>query len=89
MKGNETNFGKACLNGCKRFLTQIQNAKEAILAEARAKVQAQEQLLRLAINEAEAIAWQTMFPGLIFPTLAMEKVRGVAAWSSHQRLLGR
>jgi len=89
MKGNETNFGRACLNGCKRVLAQIRDVREAILAEARETVQAQEQLLRLAMNEAEAIAWQTLYPGLVFPTLAMEKVRGVAAWNKHQRLLTR
>jgi hypothetical protein len=89
MKGNETNFGWACLDGCKRVLAQIRNVREAILAEARETVQAQDQLLRLAINEAEALAWQTLYPQLVFPTLAMEKVRGVAAWNNYQRLLNR
>jgi hypothetical protein len=89
MKGNETNFGRACLNGCKRVLAQIRDVREAILAEARETAQAQDQMLRLAINEAEALAWQTLYPGLVFPTLAMEKVRGVAVWSNHQRLLSR
>lgn len=35
-------------------------------------------LVRLALNEAEALAWETGFPHLIFPTLAMEKVRCLA-----------
>jgi len=89
MKRNETNFGRACLNGCKRVLAQIRSVKEAILAEARETVQAQDQMLQLALKEAEAIAWQTLYPQLVFPTLAMEKVRGVAAWNNHQRLLSR
>lgn len=89
MKGNETNFGRACLNGCKQVLAQIRNAGEAILAEARQTVKAQEQMLQLAVKEAEAIAWQTLYPQLVFPTLAMEKVRGVTAWNNHQRLLSR
>ena len=89
MKRNETNFGKACLNGCKRILAQIRNAREAILAEARETIKAQEQMLRLAINEAEALAWQTLYPQLVFPALAMEKVRGVAAWNNHQRTVSR
>jgi hypothetical protein len=82
-------FGKACLNGCKQILAQIRNAKEAILDEARETVKVQEQMLRLAINEAEALAWQTLYPQLVFPNLAVEKVRGVAAWNNRQRSLIR
>ena len=40
-------------------------------------------MLRLALNEAEAIAWQTEYPHLIFPTLAQEKAEEVAAWQEH------
>jgi hypothetical protein len=89
MKRKEANFGRACLNGCKQILTQIRNAREVILAEARKTVKGQEQLLRLAVNEAEALAWQTLYPQLVFPNLAVEKLRGVAAWNNHQRLLIR
>jgi hypothetical protein len=93
MKTNQRNagatFGKACLNGCKKILAQIRNAKEAVLAEARETVKVHEQMLQLAVNEAEALAWQTMYPQLVFPNLAVEKVRGVAAWNSHQRSLAR
>jgi hypothetical protein len=45
-------------------------------------------MLRLALNEAEALAWQTLYPHLVFPDLAAEKVRGVAAWNSRQQLIG-
>jgi hypothetical protein len=89
MKGNETNFGKACLNGCKRVLAQIRNAREVILVEARKTIRAQEQLLRLALNEAEALAWQTLYPQLVFPDLAMENIRGVAAWNDRQKAVIR
>lgn len=89
MKRNKTNFGEACLNSCKHILTQMRNAKEAILAEARETVKVQDQLLKLALNEAEALAWQTSYPQLVFPNLAVEKVRGVAAWNNHQRLIIR
>ena len=89
MKSDKTNFGRACLNGCKQVLAQIRNAKEVILNEARETVKVQEQLLKLALNEAEALAWQTSYPQLVFPNLAVEKVRGVAAWNNHQRSLIR
>ena len=44
-------------------------------------------LLRQALNEAEAIAWQTGFPQLIFPSLALEKASAVAHWESRQRTM--
>jgi hypothetical protein len=42
-------------------------------------------MLRLVLNEAEALAWQTRFPHLFFPALAVEKVQEAAAWDSRQR----
>jgi hypothetical protein len=83
----KTTFGQACLNRCKEVLGQITQAKESILAEARDTLRVQEQLLRLAVNEAEALAFQTLYPQLVFPTLAVEKVQGAARWSDRQRLL--
>jgi hypothetical protein len=49
--------------------------------------QREPRLLRQALNEAEAIAWQTGFPQLVFPSLALEKVRTVATWESRQRTM--
>jgi hypothetical protein len=46
-------------------------------------IEQQPRLLRLALNEAEALAWQSGFPELIFPILAQEKAVKVAIW--HQR----
>jgi hypothetical protein len=80
-------FGRACLNGCKKVMSQISHAKEAILAEARDTLKVQEQLLRLTLNEAEALAFQTLYPQLVFPTLAVEKIQGAARWSNRQRPL--
>jgi hypothetical protein len=41
-------------------------------------------LARLALNEAEALAWQTGVPHLVFPELADEKIRELAAWRERQ-----
>ena len=60
-----------------------------MLAEARPAFKPGEQMLRLALNEAEALAWQTPFPHLFFPDLAAEKVRAVAEWSRRQRTVQR
>jgi hypothetical protein len=100
MKANETNetrqynspgvaFSKACLKCGKQILAQIRNAKETILTEARNTLKVQEQMLRLAVNEAEALAWQTLYPQLVFPDLATEKIQHAAAWNNRQRLLLR
>ena len=78
-------FGEACVKSCKGILAQIGRAKDAIFAEARDTLKVQDQMLRLALNEAEALAWQTLYPHLVFPALAAEKVQGVAAWNNHQR----
>ena len=47
----------------------------------------QPRLLRLALNEAEALAWETGIPHLVFPTLAMEKIQSVAAWHARQKFV--
>jgi hypothetical protein len=39
------------------------------------------------LNEAEALAWQTAYPHLLFPSLAVEKIQSVAAWQARQRLV--
>jgi hypothetical protein len=83
----ENHFGKACLDSCKEALGRLNQVKEAILAEARETLQAQEQLVRLALNEAEALARQTLYPHLVFPDLAAEKVQAIATWQNRQRRL--
>ncbi|HEY1788913.1 MAG TPA: hypothetical protein VGJ73_12185 [Verrucomicrobiae bacterium] len=83
--GAGTAFSKACRKCCETIMAQVRNARNAILAEARETLQIQERLLRLAVNEAEGLAWQTMYPQLLFPNLAMEKIQGAAQWSRRQR----
>lgn len=74
-----------CLGTCQKLAGQIERTKDAILAEFQATLEAHEHLLRLAVTEAEALAWQTDFPQLIFPTLAREKAQAVVAWQTRQR----
>ena len=42
-------------------------------------------ILQLTLNEAEAVAWESGFPHLIFPLLAEEKARKAAAWIERQQ----
>jgi len=74
----------ACLESCQKILAR---AKAAIFAEWRSALVLQERVLRLALNEAEAMAWQTQYPHLFFPVLATEKAQAVVAWSRRQQLL--
>jgi hypothetical protein len=80
-------FGRLGANSCRGILAQIGRAKDAIFAEARGALKVHDHLLRLALNEAEALAWQTLYPHLVFPSLAAEKVQSVAAWNNHQQTL--
>ena len=83
--GKSSALGKACLASCQKILAQIGAAKAAIFAESHQVLLAQERLLRLALNEAEAVAWQTLYPQLVFPALAREKVQAVIAWEARQQ----
>ena len=78
-------FSTLCLRSCRKVLAQIRKAKDAIFVEARGTLDAHERMLQLALNEAEALAWQTEYPHLVFPALAAEKVHAVADWNRHQR----
>lgn len=79
-----TTLKQACLGACGKIATQVARAKDAIFAESRQLLSAPERMLKLALNEAEAVAWQTDYPHLLFPELAAEKVQAVAAWSHRQ-----
>ena len=73
-----------CLASCQKLLAQIEQAKRRLAAEFQESFKVHEELFRLAMTEAEALAWQTEFPQLFFPTLAMEKVQEVTEWQSRQ-----
>jgi hypothetical protein len=85
--------GHALRNTCaacyQKALAQITAAKAVILAESKQMLAVPERLLRLALNEAEALAWQTTYPHLVFPMLAAEKTQAVAAWNSTQQAVRR
>jgi hypothetical protein len=68
-----------------RYADPIGVARTAIEREYFALAQDDPRLLRLALNEAEALAWATGFPELIFPVLAQEKAGKVAVWHERQK----
>jgi len=79
----------ACLGACRKVLERIAGAREMIFHEWRGTIRVPERLVRLALNEAEAAAWRTMYPDLVFPVLATEKVQAVVAWDAKQQTVQR
>ena len=76
--------------------TDLDPARNAIaVAKTRVLIEYGEQagenvrLLRLALNEAEALAWQTSFPQLFFHELAAEKAEATIRWHQQQRAVRR
>jgi hypothetical protein len=73
------------LRSCQKILAQIGNVKNVLLTEWHNGFEGNERMLKLALNEAEALAWQTSYPHLVFPALAAEKIQGVRDWVQRQR----
>lgn len=72
---------------CQKLLAQIARTKRAIASQFRDLLTDHQQVLHLALNEAEALAFQTRYPQLVFPDLAEEKVQGVMEWIARQRVV--
>lgn len=77
----------ACIESCQKLAAQFERAKQNLLVELRETVEVHEKLFRLALNEAEALAWQTEYPHLLFPALATEKVQAASQWGARQKTL--
>lgn len=84
-----SDFATLCLDTCRKLLDRIAWVKQAVFDEFRDTVAAHNQMLRLAVNEAEALAWQTDYPHLVFPALAHEKAQQVNSWETRQREIRR
>jgi hypothetical protein len=78
---------EACARSCQKILVQVARARDAIVGQFHDLVSEYEHSLQLALNEAEALAWETQYPQLVFQDLAEEKARGVASWVARQRLV--
>jgi len=65
----------------------VNRVKEAMQNQYVARAGEHARVLRLALTEAEALAWQTEFPHLFFPALAAEKAEAALLWHRRQRAL--
>ncbi len=72
-----------------KHVNAIDKVKNEVFAEFQSVLGANEQLLRLALIEADALARQTDYPHLFFPLLATEKAQNAARWQFRQRFLLR
>jgi hypothetical protein len=80
---------RACLNTCSAIRDGIETVKEKILQQHSQSFKGGERFLKLALNEAEALAWQTDYPHLVFPVLAAEKATAAVNWQSRQKSIRR
>ena len=85
----QKNFGVRCVASCRKLLAQIENVRDQVVAEFRDRLDDHKHVLDLALNEAEALAWESGFPQLFFPVLATEKASAVAGWHVRQQSLRR
>lgn len=86
---NKTNTVNALMAFCRKIAGYLEAVKRDVFAEYQAQLGANDQLLRLAIIEAEALAHQTDYPHLVFPLLAAEKAQNAVRWQFHQQFLLR
>ena len=84
-KAKKVPAASVCKGAFGIVLARIAQGKDAILADWPETPTTHQNLVRLALNEAEAVAWQTAYPHLVFPELASEKVQAVAAWNRRQQ----
>jgi len=77
----------ARLNSCRSLVRQIEGIKESVLREFDSPRWEQGEMVRFALNEAEALAWQTPYPHLLFPVLAREKAESARQWAERQTSL--
>ena len=96
MKTNLRNTGNAvaamasaCVECSQKLAAKIEKARRNVLVELRETALVPESLFRLAVNEAEALAWETDYPHLLFPALAAEKIQAIAGWGAHQEWIRR
>ena len=85
----EQTLANRCVQSCKKLLAGIDATRNRIANEFHETLEANGRLVELALNEAEALAWQTAYPHLLFPTLAVEKVQAVATWQTRQQSVQR
>ncbi len=76
-----------CLRACGKIAREFARVKSELTQQFQSLLDVPDPWLQQTVNEAEALAWQTGFPHLLFPVLAEEKVRKLGRWYSHQQMI--
>lgn len=63
-----------------KLIVGIERAKQDLAARFEDQSEVPQRLFQVAMNEAEALAWETEYPQLVFPTLAEEKIAAISHW---------
>ena len=74
---------------CRRVMGELKGLRDDLETRHAISDAASDRLIRLALNEAEALAWSEPFPYLTFAALAEEKVANVRRWQHRQEQLRR
>jgi len=82
-------FRSGCIAAGREIASFLEALKREVFEEYQSALGTNDQLLRLALIEAEALARQTEFPHLFFPVLATEKASNAARWQYRQQFLLR
>ena len=76
-----------CFASCRKLNAQVAEVKQSILREFEVGPFGDGEMIQVAVNEAEALAWQTPYPHLFFTTLAREKATAATQWAARQRVV--
>lgn len=82
-----TRFRAACARCYQAIVRRLKAVKAKVAAEFSPAMTGYEHVLSASLNEAEAVAWQTPYPHLLFPVLAEEKAVEARQWAAHQRAI--
>ena len=77
------------LPSCRGLAKNMEKIKQSLWSDFSGGSEVRRHWVRLALNEAEALAWLTPFPDLLFPALAEEKARKLSFWADRQQTLLR
>jgi len=75
------------LNACRKVTRRFQGLNRRLFREFSHPVRGSDVVLRNALKEAEALAWETPYPHLVLPLLAEEKARAARRWAARQQLI--
>jgi hypothetical protein len=87
--GGKQTLAGAAVATCQKLIAQIEQVKSRLVEEFGAQLAGHESMLKLVLNEAEALAWETSHPQLVFATLATEKAQALAAWEKRRQSINR